>query len=46
MVRVQEAAKEKKIQDTVSDIVEKLTKLVKEQHVKSDLFPIRALDGQ
>ena len=28
------------------DIVEKLTKLMQEQHVKSDLFPIRALDGQ
>ncbi|MBI5384748.1 MAG: arylsulfatase [Verrucomicrobia bacterium] len=27
------------------DVVAKLTKIMKEQHVKSELFPIRALDG-
>ena len=27
------------------DIVEKLGAMMKEQHVKSDIFPMRALDG-
>ncbi len=34
------------VADQHPDIVEKLGKLMKEQHVKSDLFPIRALDGE
>ena len=34
------------VADAHPDIVEKLSKLMKEQHVKSDLFPIRALDAE
>ena len=33
------------VADKHPDVVEKLSALMKEQHVKSDLFPIRALDG-
>ncbi len=34
------------VADQHPDIVAKLTKLMKEQHVKSELFPIRALDAE
>ena len=34
------------VADQHPDIVAKLTKLMKEQHVKSELFPIRALDEE